>query len=311
MKKILICGLSVLLAAALFAETKSTYSSTIEANVKTFNVNLYSEDLKITENDDNKIIIYIYTNKKRLSPNIYKNNDELSIVATKNRYILGDYCNVEVSIPKKYEFKSVDISHTSGSSQIEKLIAKEIYIKSTSGSVSADILNAENTLNISSNSGSLKINKIESDSLDLHTTSGSIKVSDVNVIDAIIESTSGSISSKIFDADSIEIKSISGSVDISDLSTDDFLINTVSGSVNISLYNIPRNSSNIKTTSGSVKIEFQSKNGFNLDFNSTSGSFRDQLTNTHLDKPKNLYKSFFEGGTDIIVKTTSGSLTIY
>lgn len=311
MKKSLILVLSLFMTLSCFAASKNlVQKDTISASIKNINIQLLSEELVIKEIYGDEIAIEIYSNNKRYIPNIENDNDTLSITSKTKAFRFGEYCTVEICIPQDKKFNNITIDQASGSAEIEKLYADNISITSSSGSLKADNLTTDYSLKVRKSSGSTKIEKVASDDFKVTASSGSIKIGSLNTINSEFNTTSGSIKVEKLDTESFDVETSSGSISISSIAADYFTARSTSGSMQLELENAPVATSKITSTSGSVKLYLLSKDGFNLKYASTSGSLNDGI-NGNRASPHGTYEStFFDGGADLIIKTTSGSLSI-
>jgi len=310
MKKLLILVLSIFTAFNCFAAGNLVHKETIPANLKNLNINLLSENLSIKEIYGDEITIEIYSNYKKYIPSIETENNALNIQSVNKSFRFGEYCNVEICIPQDKKFNTIKIKQSSGTLEIEKLYANNIILESTSGSLSADNLRADYELKIEKSSGSTKINKLASDELSISSTSGSVKIESINTIDSNFNLTSGSIKIGKLDTESFDLESTSGSSNISSITADYFTVRSTSGSVTLEFENAPIATSKITASSGSVKLYFLSKDGFDLTFASSSGSFYDGINGSRVSPRGNYETKFYNGGANLIVKTASGSLSI-
>ena len=74
--------------------------------------------------------------------------------------------------------------------------------------------------------------------------------------------------------------------------------------------NITTATSRIRSTSGSVKLYFLEKEGFDILFSTNSGSYTDSIKGERSTPHGTVSSTFFGGGQEIIVSTTSGNLSI-
>lgn len=310
MKKLTSALLPLFFISALFAENKNLVFKENYNNIKSLNIELHSEALSIKEIYGDELSVEIYTNNKRFMPTITNTNDILSITSSSKSMRFGEYCNVEIYIPQDYKFKTVALNQSSGALKIENLNAENIAITATSGALSANSLSADYKLKLQRSSGATKIETAAADDFELNSTSGSVKINKINSIDSSIISTSGSISINKMDTESFDLKSTSGSVMISKIACDFFTLNSTSGSTNLEFESVPTATSRIRTTSGSVKLYFPSSEGFDLLFSTNSGSFTDSINGERNSPHGSITNSYFGGGSEIIVSTTSGSLSI-
>lgn len=311
MKKIISGLLSICCISSLFALPKNLiFKEVYSGDIKNILINIHSENLTIKEIYGNEITIEVYSNNKRNLPNIECSGNDISILGRKPKISFGEYCDIEVCIPQDIKFDDVRIKQSSGICKIQKIEAKEMEILSTSGTLTADYLSSDTELKIERTSGSAKLGTVACDELYIYTTSGSCKIEKINSIDAVIKSTSGMLKVGKLDTESFDLIKTSGSTNIEKITADYFSINSTSGSISLEFESAPVATSRIRSTSGSVKLYFLSKDGFNLDFSSSSGTFNDTINNNRFAPRGTVKQSYFGGGADIQVSTTSGSFTI-
>lgn len=310
MKKLLISTLLLFTFTSLFAANKNLIFKESYTDIKNLNFQLRSENVTIKEIYGDEISVEVYSNNKHLMPEINNTKANLVIKSNNKSFRFGEYCNLEICIPQDYKFNAVAIKHTSGDLNIENMIAENISIYGTSGSLHADTISANYKLDLQSTSGSTKIKKASSDELEIISTSGSIQIEKINTIESKISVTSGSVNFEKLDTESFDITSTSGSIKISNISCDYFTATSTSGSTMMEFENAPTATSRIRTTSGSIKLYFLSNEGFDLTFSTNSGSYTDSINNDRSSPHGTITRTFFGGGPDLIVSTTSGSLLI-
>jgi len=309
MKKLTVLLLSLFTALSVFASSKNLiHKETFSANLDNLEVKMFSEDVTIKEIYGDEIIVEVYSNNKRLMPKITKGTNSLEIYSSRKSIRFGEYCSIEISIPEETKFKNISMAQTSGDIDIETLYADNITIDSTSGDLEAEKLTADYKMVLRKTSGDIEIDNLATDELVLSSTSGTIKVGKINAIDTSLVTTSGSIKIGKLDTESYDVTVTSGSVKISAISADYFNVNSTSGSINMEFESAPVATSKITSTSGSIDLYFLSKDGFNIEFTSSSGSYSDGING--LRAGKHISESFFNGGSDIFIRTTSGSVSI-
>ena len=311
MKKFVFIALSLsLFSTAVFAKN-ITLKETFNNKIETINISLYSEQLKVIQNSGSDFSIEIDCNHKKYQPKVSYNNGEIRIKATRHVNIASIYiCKIELSIPQNYKFDAINIESASGKISIEQLSAEEINISSISGAIEANSLSADFEANVHSTSGSLELKEIKGDEVNIATTSGSIDIDKVEAIETSFASVSGSIGLNCLDGESLDVHSVSGSQKLYDIFCDYFNLHAVSGSIALELADAPTASSEISTSSGSVRLYLQNNKGFDLSFETGSGSFKDKLTSNNFSPRKNFKASYFGGGPEISIKTGSGSLEL-
>lgn len=311
MKKLLSATLTLLLSAMLFAnENNVTYKQSCSKNIKNVEINLAYENLEIIKTSGNEFTIQIECNNKRKQPKVDWDDNTLIIRSVSHFSSIADRCKVELSIPKEYTFENIDISTSSGKISIENLKSEDFEISSTSGEIYIKNVYAEDDCQIDTTSGSLNIDNISADGLEISSTSGSINIENCEAVEAKFKSTSGSIKLNNFDGEYLESDTTSGSQKYLNCFCDYFNIESTSGSITLELTEAPLASSSIDSTSGSVKLYIPKEKGFDLIYETNSGSLNDNF-NDNKFSPRHEYRnSYFGGGPEIKVETSSGSLEI-
>ncbi len=163
---------------------------------------------------------------------------------------------------------------TSGSVRAYGVTAQEkVSLKATSGRVVSDSVKAEN-LDVSCTSGRVTLGNVElTGNLDVENSSGSIEVIDVNCNSLSVNNTSGGITcSGVIAQDNITAKTSSGSIELLKSDADNLDIKATSGSIRGTLLSdkvfiaestsgrvrVPQTTQGgickVKTTSGSIDI---------------------------------------------------------
>lgn len=156
------------------------------------------------------------------------------------------------------EAKMTEIRSTSGDISLTGCTSGDLYVKSTSGDIYLGGIEAKTT-EIRSTSGDLSLSQIGASELMLKTISGTIKIEQTTVEGhAEIITTSGDISLYETDADTLYIKSVSGDIRGTLLTSKIFKTHTTSGSVHIPPSKEGAGECNINTTSGDIRIDIVS-----------------------------------------------------
>ena len=87
MKKILISVLSLFFVTTVFAESKNLIFKEVYTNIDTLKISLSSEHISIKEIYGNELTIEVFSNNKRLIPEIEQSNNKLSIISNKKHII--------------------------------------------------------------------------------------------------------------------------------------------------------------------------------------------------------------------------------
>ena len=179
----------------------------------------------------------------------------------------------------------MELRSVSGSIKSDRFSSEEVFISSTSGSVTADGAFSEN-------------------GIEIHTTSGEISAEKLCASkELLVKSTSGLIDIDYAEATKAKFENISGKIKIKKAVFPEFSIKTTSGSIFAGILSCE--SANINSGSGDVRIELLEKLGATVRYKSTSGRFE------HGDCRLSGEEYVFGNGTcRIEVKTTSGGLKI-
>ena len=210
-----------------------------------------------------------------------------------------------VSLPADTVLKSADISSTSGDLNIPGLVADEIRLGSTSGSISA--VTVTKKLTASSTSGGIAVRQGDTiGTVDLDSTSGSISCTlGANAAAVTARSTSGSISlDAAGSVETVKLESTSGSIYPSLASVGKAELSSTSGCVDGVFSAI--HDLKIGTTSGNVSVRLPADPGFTCRVDSTRGDFSTDLA---LTKNGDTY-TCGDGSAKCSIDTTSGSVRI-
>lgn len=280
-----------------------------QSQIQNLEINLVYEDVEIKNTYGDEILVEVYSNHKKRIPNIAVNSNTLQITSQKNIMITGLNCTVKIYIPENQTFKDAYIKTTSSDINIEKMIAQNLEVLSTSGDIECKTLNAEDNLKIHTTSGDIEVDRIETKELTVKSTSGDAELNEIKCETFDAKSTSGEITVNAFSGDYIGTETTSGEIDFYDVDVNCFSFETTSGSVSIDFKKVPEASSKIKTVSGNVQICLP-HDGFTLDVYSSSGTFKDKINDNRFTPRSNYTQKYFGGGSQIEIKTTSGEILL-
>lgn len=309
MKKNLVFIICLLSFSCLFAKN-TTFKESFEKNISILEIDLVSEDINIITTTGKDFSVEIDCNYKKYQPDVFYDDNKL-IIKAKPKFIALSYrCNVELCIPQSIKFDEVFVHTVSGDIKIDSFDCEDASVSSTSGTIQVNSISSDYNNSIKSTSGSIKAKKLTGDAVSVHTTSGDIETAKIESYESILESVSGDVNIKSIDAETFDIKTVSGSVKLYDVFASNFNINTSSGSVSLEFADLPIATSKIKTNSGSVDLSLTKIKGFDLIYQTNSGTLKDRI-NTNNFSPRGEYRnSYFGGGPEIQIKTTSGSLEL-
>ncbi|WP_128895321.1 DUF4097 family beta strand repeat-containing protein [Longirhabdus pacifica] len=182
--------------------------------------------------------------------------------------------NLQVSIPKDYNYENIELSSISGETKIDGLLTNALSLQSTSGNI--DLKN--------STTEQIKIN----------STAGNINLDDSTTKQTGINVTSGNINMDNVTAENYIFSTISGSVQMID--------DTLTGNVKAT------------TTSGDVQLDIEKTiPSVNINFGSITGEAKldiDELIYETKKEHKIIAKKE-EGLYEIQVNTTTGDFTLF
>ena len=257
----------------LFAIEPNLIVSQTFSDIHNLDFDLSFENLTIENIYGDEILVELYSNNRKKLPKLEEENGALYLKSNKNKLYPSDYCNIKIYIPYEIIFETINIENQKGQIIFQILNSEELTIKSLNGKIQGQEISATSFISLSNFEGQIDINTAKTETLSVKTTTGSIY--------------------------------------ISSLTADYFDSTTDSGITEISLASQPKASSRIYSKTGEVLLSFQNKSlGFDLIASSTSGIFRDEINNLRLT-PRNEYKnSYFGGGPEIQIRTTSSNITL-
>ena len=271
-KKGFYLAILLLFSEFLFANEPNMIISESFSGVKTIYMDLSFENIFIENIYGNEILVELYSNNKNKLPAVSAQDNSLILKSVNKKLYPSDYCTVKIYIPTEAFFDEVNIKSGNGSITFESINADEIILNSVNGKICGKELTGISNIQISSIAGEIDINSAETETISVETVSGSIY--------------------------------------LASLKTDYFDSKSESGSIEIILKNPPKASSFIKNISGNIELAIQKKSGFDFIASSTSGTLHDEINNLRLS-PRNEYRnSFFDGGAEIQVRTTSGNIIL-
>ena len=173
---------------------------------------------------------------------------------------------LQIKVPKDFA-ASLRINTVSAGCAISEVAAKDVEIKTVSGSVNGTVSGTPSSAKVGTVSGKINLS-CKTDKADFTTVSGSIEFNGTaTTIDA--KTTSGAIRINTENApESIKAKSVSGSVKLFLPETSEFeaQLSTVSGTLRCEFPTVTLKKNNLKCGNGGIDIEASTVSG-NLDIN--------------------------------------------
>lgn len=178
---------------------------------------------------------------------------------------------VTLTIPAGMEFIDADFNIGSGSADVQKLTAEDIYFNTGSGRTNMEFVTAKRELNINSGSGSVHISDVTSGNVNINSGSGSVHISDTSSGNVNINSGSGRVVVNNSNFGDTDVNSGSGSISFEMVNVGDLKLDTSSGRAEFKNGKISGDIE-IDSTSGGVSIQADADlNDYNVDCSTGSG----------------------------------------
>lgn len=337
-------------SSLLFAGQNLAFQETFnESEILDLKIDLGSENLRIEECSNSEITIEVYTNNQKRIPDVSVNHDSLTITKKKNITTkVGEYCNVIITIPSDKSFEDIEISLSSGDFTADHLSAKTAYITASSGNItlrnstftkseietssgdqtieliasdsikfrasSGDIEVEEitgKTISAGTSSGEIKFEKISCDTFKAEASSGNISLGTVKTGTFNADATSGDIEVDNLECETFSADTSSGDISFKNAKADYFDVESTSGEIKIQLAKVPTASSSLDSSSGNQSLFIPKDEGFSIRLSTSSGTFKDRITNNKFS-PRGSYKNDYNGGgAEIKFSTTSGDIELW
>ena len=178
---------------------------------------------------------------------------------------------ITLTIPAGMEFADADFNIGSGSADVQKLTAENIYYNTGSGRTEMVSITAKRELNINSGSGSVHISETTAGSTQINSGSGSVHISEVGSGNVSINSGSGRVVMSNSNFGDTDVNSGSGSISFDMVNVGDLNLDTGSGRAEFKNGKI-NGDIDIESTSGGVSIQAEADlNDYNVDCSTGSG----------------------------------------
>ncbi len=176
MKKQIVLLCTFLLSLPLFADPKNiVYNEAFDFSaIENLDIYLTYENLQISRIYGEEIVIEIGSNNIKKIPQVTVQDETLRIISKEQKTSRGNKCNVYVYLPQDFD-------------------ASEIKLHNVSGSITADILQAQNAVLISNISGRTDIATCQTELYKASSVSGNITLQKIAVDFFDFSSTSGTI----------------------------------------------------------------------------------------------------------------------
>jgi DUF4097 and DUF4098 domain-containing protein YvlB len=256
MKKLVIILFTIFLSLPLFADPKNiVYNEAFSfLAIENLDISLTYENLQISRIYGDEIVIEIGSNNIKKIPQVSVQNETLRIISNEQKTSRGNKCNVYLYLPQDFD-------------------ASEIKLHNVSGSITADILQAQNAVLISNVSGRTDI---------------------------------ASCQTELYKA-----TSVSGNITLQKIAVDFFDFSSTSGTVFAELEQAPLASSKITNTSGKSQLYYPKFSNFELSTFTVSGSIKTPDSDSNKKTAGTNYQSIIgTGGPQISISSVSGKIEI-
>ncbi len=259
------------------------------SEIKAISMRFVDEDIEIVATDDSVIRVEESSNRKISDEDVMTygvKDGELVVQSGRNgRTIFGwnknYHINVKLMIPRSFA-GGLDIQTVSGEIEAGKVGAEAGVFSTTSGDIMINS-GACGTLSLNSTSGGISVEDMTAQKVSANTMSGEIDLQ--GTFETVKgNSTSGKVRVTVKNAQAIEANTTSGEIDLA-----------IGGAENLEKIDAD-------SVSGSVRIALAENKGFDLGFDTVSGSTDNDFA------MKN--GQYGDGSIKINVNTVSGSLKI-
>lgn len=286
---------------------KSTYQA---SDITQLNFDLTFENVNIQKIYGDEFSLEIYSNNKKKLPT-YTLEDGVFKIYTSIKHIFNaDYCKIYLYVPADYKFENVSILAASGDMEISDLNSTDISITSASGDIDLKNTYIDEEVSIHTESGDIDIEDLNCQSLTVKSASGDVETENIQAQEMEIKTISGEIKCKNYQGEYICLESTSGEIKSNSIKVEYFTLASLSGDIYLLLNNAPIASSSAKTKSGDIEIYLPSGHGFDLIASSNSGRLHDEINDMSISARGSFENSYYGGGAEITVKTSSGDIRI-
>lgn len=256
MKKLFLLLCTFLLSLPLFADPKNiVYNEAFSfLAIENLDISLTYENLQISRIYGEEIVIEIGSNNIKKIPQVSVQNETLRIISNEQKTSRGNKCNVYVYLPQDFD-------------------ASEIKLHNVSGSITADILQAQNAVLISNVSGRTDI---------------------------------ASCQTELYKA-----TSVSGNITLQKIAVDFFDFSSTSGNIFAELETAPLASSGITNISGKSQLYYPKSSNFEFSAFTVSGSIKTPDSDSNKKNAGTNYQSTVgTGGPQLSISSVSGKIEI-
>lgn len=246
------------------------------ARVRKLNINNYSAKLRVVQGAQLRVeakdVSTRYVAEIRNGDTLFLgHNGDVEFNFFNFNWVNVKKPEITLTIPAGMEFADADFNIGSGSADVQKLTAEDIYYNTGSGRTEMVSITAKRELNINSGSGSVHISETTAGNTNINSGSGSVHISEVGSGNVSINSGSGRVVMSNSNFGDTDVNSGSGSISFDMVNVGDLNLDTGSGRAEFKNGKI-NGDIDIESTSGGVSIQAEADlNDYNVDCSTGSG----------------------------------------
>lgn len=246
------------------------------ARVRKLNINNYSAKLRVVQGAQLRVeakdVSTRYVAEIRNGDTLFLgHNGDVEFNFFNFNWVNVKKPEITLTIPAGMEFADADFNIGSGSADVQKLTAEDIYYNTGSGRTEMVAITAKRELNINSGSGSVHISETTAGNTNINSGSGSVHISEVGSGNVSINSGSGRVVMSNSNFGDTDVNSGSGSISFDMVNVGDLNLDTGSGRAEFKNGKI-NGDIDIESTSGGVSIQAEADlNDYNVDCSTGSG----------------------------------------
>lgn len=274
----------------------------IDDTITKINIDYLSGDVKVKGTDEDTVSVRETTNKSvddDHKVHTWVDGDTLYVRYCASMDMIsfnGIEKSLEITLPGDQELDDfiIDVSsgaidlngfttdklnaHASSGDTTIDCSAKDIEVKSSSGSISLTQTGSSDSVTVKASSGDIDINhKGDSASFDIDSSSGKINIIQTGILDNVkIHSSSGGVNATFGTVNTLKVEVSSGPIVIDADEVKDLYTKASSGHSDITLAKAPE-TSNIECSSGGIDVSIPEDSDLTIHTNISSGEFNSDL----------------------------------
>lgn len=222
-------------------------NTAISSAIDSININWIAGQIILKPTSSSEIIFSEGKSKIPLGYAVDGNTLNINYVNSDNYFIKSAYGKkLVLELPEDIIFSNIRITGSSTTVVVDDINTDNLYLKTSSGTIS------------------LRNTKVYKDA-DISSTSGSVNITHCKIRNSKVSSVSGTVKLDVVSIFSMDTKSTSGSIRAKSLySKEYFSAESVSGGIDVRM-KVPSDSK-LKSTSGGIKLEIPEDTGFTAHF---------------------------------------------